>query len=154
MERADTVRRAVNTVLQQAAPPKPNIVSKQQDALKSLKEDNSIMIMVFPGNRGRASVILDTDTYHPKMSALTYSEPYQLLDKDPTDRLNRKLSQKLLTLKRHGHILEAVYNMIRPRHKQSPRIYGLPKIKKANTPQKTYCILRQHLCIRFVCLLR
>ena len=37
-------------------------------------------------------------------------------------------------LKRSGHISEAVYNKIRPRHKQPPRIYGLPKIHKADTP--------------------
>ena len=68
------------------------------------------------------------------MSALIDSGPYQLLSKDPTDRLTRKLSEKLLTLKRNGHISEAVYNKIRPRHKQPPRVYGLSKIHKANTP--------------------
>ena len=36
--------------------------------------------------------------------------------------------EKLLTLKRSGYLSEAVYNKIRPRHKQPPRIYGLPKI--------------------------
>ena len=56
------------------------------------------------------------------------------INKDPTDRLTRKLSENLLTLKRNGHIPEAVYNKIRPRHKQPPRVYGLPKIHKANTP--------------------
>ena len=35
-ERADTVRRAVNTILQQAEPPKPNITKEERDALKSL----------------------------------------------------------------------------------------------------------------------
>ena len=130
-ERADTVRRAVNAILQQAEPPKPNVTKEQQDALKSLKEDKSIMIR--PADKGRASVVLDADTYHAKMSALIDSGPYQLLSKDPTDRLTRKLSEKLLTLKRNGHMSEAVYNKIRPRHKQPPRVYGLPKIHKANT---------------------
>ena len=124
-ERADTVRRSVNTILQQAKPPTPNITKEQQEALKSLKEDNSIMVL--PADKGRASVILDADTYHAKMSALIDSGPYQLLNKDPTDRLTRKLSEKLVTLKRSGHLSEAVYNMIRPRHKQPPRIYGLPQ---------------------------
>ena len=101
-ERADTVRRAVNAILQQAEPPKPNITKEQQDAFKSLKEDKSIMIL--PADKGRASVVLDADTYHAKMSALIDSGPYQLVNKDPTDRLTRKLSEKLLTLKRNGHI--------------------------------------------------
>jgi len=66
------------------------------------------------------------------MSGLIETGPYQPLNKDPTDRLTRKLSEKLLSLKRNGHTSEAVYNKIRPRHKQLPRIYGLPKIHKAN----------------------
>ena len=130
-ERADTARRAVNTILQQAEPPKPNITREQQDTLKSLKPKS---IMVLLADKGRTRVILDTDTYHVKMSALIDSGPYRLLNKDPTGRLTWKLSEKLLTLKQNRHISEAVYNKIRPRHKQPPRIYGLPKIHKANTP--------------------
>ena len=90
--------------------------------------------MVLPANKGRASVVMDTDTYHTKMSTLIENGPYQLLNKDPTDRLTRKLSEKLLTLKQSRYLSEAVYNKIRHRHKQPPRIYGLPKIHKADVP--------------------
>ena len=131
-EQADTVRRAVNGILQQAEPPEPNITKEMRDALKSLKEDESIMVL--PADKGRASVVMDTATYQAKISTLIENGPYQLLNKDPTDRLTRKLSEKLLTLKRNGHLSEAVYNKIRPRHKQPPRIYGLPKIHKADVP--------------------
>ncbi|XP_078384814.1 uncharacterized protein LOC144667294 [Oculina patagonica] len=103
-----------------------------RDALKSLKEDESITVL--PADKGRASVVMDADTYRTKMSTLIENGPYQLLNKDPTDRLTRKLSKELLTLKRNGDLLEAVYNKIRPRHKQPPRIYGLPKIHKADIP--------------------
>ena len=123
-EQADTVRRAVNVILQQAEPPEHNITKEMRDALKSLKEDESIMVL--PADKGRASVVMDTDTYRTKMSTLIENGPYKLLNKDPTDRLTRKLSEKLLTLKRSGYLPEAVYNKIRPRHKQPPRIYGLP----------------------------
>ena len=90
--------------------------------------------MVLPADKGRASVVMDTDTYRTKTSTLIENGPYQLLNKDPTDRLTRKLSEKLLTLKRNGDLTEAVYNKIRPRHKQPPRIYGLPKLHKADIP--------------------
>ena len=53
---------------------------------------------------------------------------------DPTERVSRKLSEKLLTLKRSGYLSDAVYNKIRSRHKQPPRICGLPKILKADVP--------------------
>ena len=77
---------------------------------------------------------MDTNTYHTKMSALIVKGLYQLLNKDPTDHLTRKLSEKLLILKRSGYLSEAVYNKIRARHKQPPRLYGLPRIHKADVP--------------------
>ena len=126
-EQADTVRRAVNGILQQAEPPEPNITKEMRDALKNLKEDESSMVL--PTDN-----IMDTDTYRAKMFTLIENGPYQLLNKDPTDRLTCKLSEKLLTLKRSGYLSEAVYNKIRPRHKQPPRIYGLLKIHKADVP--------------------
>ena len=69
-----------------------------KDALKRLKEDESIKEL--PADKRRASIVMDTDTYHTKMSTLIENGPYQLLKEDPTDRLNRKLSEKLLTLNR------------------------------------------------------
>ena len=82
--------------------------------------------MILPASKGRASVVLNTDTYHDKMKTLIETGPYQLLNKDPTDRLSRKVTEKLLSLKRNGLLSETAYNKIRPRHKQLPRIYGLP----------------------------
>ena len=90
--------------------------------------------MVLPADKGRASVVMDTDTYRAKMFTLIENGPYQLLIKDPRDRLIRKLFEKLLTLKRSGYLSEVVYNKIRPRHKQPPRIYGLLNIHKADVP--------------------
>ncbi|KAL9953291.1 hypothetical protein ACROYT_G040687 [Oculina patagonica] len=83
-EQADLIRRAINSILQQAEPPEPNITKEMRDGLKSLKEDDSIMIL--PADKGRASVVLDTDTYRTKTSTLIENGPYQLLKKDPTDR--------------------------------------------------------------------
>ena len=61
-------------------------------ALKSLKEDESIMVL--PADIGRASVVIDTDTYRAKMSTLIENGPYQLLNKDQTDLLTHKFSRK------------------------------------------------------------
>ena len=110
----------------------PNIKKEMQDALKHLKKDESIMVL--PADKGRASIVMDMDIHHTTRSNFHENGPYQLLNKDPTDRLTWKLSEKLLTLKQSRHLSEAVYNKIRPRNKQPPRIYGLPKIPKANVP--------------------
>ena len=129
-EQADTVRRASNGILHQVEPPEPNIPKEMRDALKSLKEDESIMVLLV--DKGCASVVMDTDAYRAKMSTFIENGPYQLLNKDPTDCLTCKLSEKLLTLKWSGYLSDAVCNKIRPRHKQPPRINGLPKIHKAD----------------------
>ena len=65
--------------------------------------------MVLPVDKGRACVVLNTDTYHANISALIETAP--LLNRDPTDCLTRKLTQPLLNLKRGGHISQAAYNM-------------------------------------------
>ena len=69
-----------------------------RNVLKSLKEDESTVVLL--ADKGRASVVMDTETYRAKMSTLIEKGPYQLLNKDPTGCLTRKLSRKLLTLKR------------------------------------------------------
>ena len=53
--------------------------------------------MVLPADKGRASIVMDTYTYQVKMSSLIENGPYKLLNKDPTDRLTRKLSESLET---------------------------------------------------------
>ncbi|KAL9963888.1 hypothetical protein ACROYT_G027442 [Oculina patagonica] len=71
-------------LLQQTEPPEPNISKEIREALKSLKEDESIMVL--PEDIGRANVVMDADTYRTKMSTLIEAAPYQRLNKDPTDR--------------------------------------------------------------------
>ena len=93
-EQADTVRRNVNSILQRAKPPEPNITREMKQALKGLKEDKNIMIL--PADKGRASVVLDKNTYDDELKALIEKGPYRLLNKDPTGRLSRKLTEKLL----------------------------------------------------------
>ena len=45
-----------------------------QEALKNLKQDDSSMTL--PADKGRASVVLNTDTYHDKMKTLIETGPY------------------------------------------------------------------------------
>ena len=61
------------SILQQAEPPEPNITKDMREALKSLKEDE--FIMVFPADKGRANVVKSTDTYRAKMSTLIENGP-------------------------------------------------------------------------------
>ena len=47
-EHADTIKRTVNNILQQDEAHKPNITKEIQEALKNLKQDDSIMILKDP----------------------------------------------------------------------------------------------------------
>ena len=87
-EQADTVRRTVNGILQQAEPPGPNITKEMRDALKILKEDESIMVL--PADKGRASVVMDTDTYGAKMSTHTTPARQQRSDSSSDPQVVRK----------------------------------------------------------------
>ena len=40
------------------------------------KEDESIMVL--PADKGRASIVMDTNTYHTKMSTLIKNGPYYI----------------------------------------------------------------------------
>ena len=88
--------------------------------------------MVLPTDKGRAIVILDADTSKWQRYLLPNRTSCSTKIRQ-TVCMTRKVSEKLLTFKRIGHISEAIYNQIRPWHKQPPRIYGLPKIHKAGT---------------------
>ena len=120
-EQADTVRRALNGILQRQNHQSLTSRRRCEMHLKAWEKTSPSWF-----SQRTKGALAYTDTYRTKMSTLIENGPYQLLSKDPTDRLTRKLSEKLLTLKRSGYLPEAVYNKIRPRHKQPPRIYGLP----------------------------
>jgi len=68
LEQADTIRRTVNNILQQAELPKPNITKETLEALQNLKQNDTIIVL--PADKGDASVVLNTDTYHDKMKTL------------------------------------------------------------------------------------
>ena len=107
----------------------------------------SFSIKIIPADKGRTSVVLDTDTNQTKMTFLIKNRPYQHLNKVPRNRRTRKLPEGLLTLNRSRHVSKIVYYKIRPRHKQPPRIYGLPKLHKTF---KTDCVIREQLRLWFV----
>ena len=59
---------------------------------------------------------------------------YRRLKKDPTATQESKLSRRLKGLEKDGELLGHLYHQLRPSGSQPPRIYGLPKIHKAEVP--------------------
>ena len=105
----------------------------ERQALKRLKTDENIVIL--PADKGRVTVVMDKTDYYHKMDALVNDiQTYQVLKRDPTPALQRKLNSKLLDLKKTDAIDIQRYNRLRCRVPQPPKLYGLPKLHKPNIP--------------------
>ena len=63
-------------------------------------------------------------------------QTYEVLKRDPTPALQRKLNNKLLTLKKTDRIDFRRYNRLRCSVPQPPKLYGLPKLHKSNIPMQ------------------
>ncbi|XP_072165865.1 uncharacterized protein [Diadema setosum] len=64
------------------------------------------------------------------MADLLSTDSYREIKRDPTDSLSRKLTATLMGLRKKGSLDDNTYHRLRPKRKQPPRIYGLPKINK------------------------
>ena len=90
---------------------------------------------LFPADKGRATVVMDTQTYVKKMEALLSDRgTYKVITKDPAASLQRKMNALLLDLKKKAILPSKVYNELRCSSGKTPSIYGLPKIHKPDVP--------------------
>ena len=63
-EEADTIRAHLSTIIRKAKQPKRNITRKQSTSLKSLQQNENIIIL--QADKGRATVVLDREDYIKK----------------------------------------------------------------------------------------
>ena len=76
-----------------------NLTPDEQKALKPLKRDKNIVIL--PADKWRVTVVMDKTDYNDKMDSLVDDkQTYEVLKRDPTPAMQRKLNNKLLTLKK------------------------------------------------------
>ena len=131
----DNIRSRVTSTLQSASLPNSNLTPDEQKALKRLKTDENIVIL--PADKGRVTVVMDKTDYNDKMDSLVNDkQTYEALQRDPTPALQRKLNNKLLTLKKTDKIDFGRYNRLRCSVPQPPKLYGLPKLHKPNIPMR------------------
>nr|XP_054763065.1 uncharacterized protein LOC129269578 [Lytechinus pictus] len=79
---ADAARKDVDSSLQRARPPKPNTTREMRDALKTLKNDDSITIL--PADKGSATIILDISLFTNVPIEGACSTALQRMQSDPT----------------------------------------------------------------------
>ena len=132
-ESAEVARSKIIGALGKARPPPVNLLPQERRAIKSLQQDDHILVL--PADKGRATVVIDKVQYDEKMgSLLADQKTYERMNKDPTPGLERKMNAMLLRMKKAGSISDHLYNRLRCSAGRLPLLYGLPKVHKPEVP--------------------
>ena len=132
-DKAAELRARVVNVIKTTKPPKSNITKEERLALDKLKKDSNILIV--PGDKGRATCVIDSTVYDEKANALLKDKNvYEELKKDPTQKHQAKLIKLLKELKELGAIDAKTYWKLYPTVCDVPKFYGLIKIHKTGAP--------------------
>ena len=124
-EQATKARVGVIGALSHAKPPPKNTLPEERKTVKQLATDKNIVVL--PADKGRATVVMDQKDYHTKIKALLDDRnTYKPVAKDPTSIL--------LDLRQKGRLSEEAYHHLHSSAGSVPRLYGLPKVHKPNTP--------------------
>uniref|UniRef100_A0A8D9BWW7 Reverse transcriptase domain-containing protein n=1 Tax=Cacopsylla melanoneura TaxID=428564 RepID=A0A8D9BWW7_9HEMI len=124
------IQHEVSKILSQKKIRKRNITKKEENLLKSLRNDKSIRVTT--ADKGNATVVMNQAEYHDKMCTILTGEEYQRIDKDLTQQLEGKIYR---TLKKHSQMIDDKKRRKLTAHNTiAPRAYGKPKIHKENIP--------------------
>ena len=85
---------------------------------------------------------MDKTEYDRKVADILNSASYHELQKDPTQSIERRLQQKLLSLQRSGNITQPLYRQLRPSNSKCPSFFGRPKIHKEDAPLRPIAACR------------
>ena len=132
-ELAEPARIKVVGAVSKARPPLVNLLPEERKAIKSLQDDNHILVL--PADKGRAMVVMDKAQYDEKMeNLLKDTKTYRRLSKDPTPSLERRVNAMLLQLKKVAAMSSELYDRLRSSSGRLPLLYGLPKVHKPAVP--------------------
>ena len=125
----------IGAISQARLPPK-NITSQEARALRDLAKDEDILVL--PADKGKATVVMDRADYNAKVGQMLNDEnTYQLLKKDPTASLERKMNSQLLHLVQVSRLHNDVYLRLRSSAGRTPLLYDLPK--RTAPPHRVLC---------------
>ena len=127
---AEELKWKVHRTLMKSRPPKSNISSEENRALKNLRNDESITII--PADKGNATVILNRTDYRQKLQDIIEKGNYKIIKKDPTLTTERKLKSLLKSVK--DYLSPQTHKWLNPNYSRLPFLYGVAKIHKQGTP--------------------
>ena len=106
-----------------------NMSLSQREALKKLKQDNSIIIK--PADKGGAIVILDRADYEKAISGMLQDKNfYKEVKEDLNPKFQEVIQKYISKMKEEGYLNEREAEYLKNEDCQTPRFYGLPKIHK------------------------
>ena len=89
-EVASELRKGVSEALSKARPPQSNVDKGMRRAIRGLQEDTEIVIL--PADKGNATVVMEKSEYISKMNTMLEDATYVKLKKDPTSKVERKIT--------------------------------------------------------------
>ena len=149
----ESVRATVTNILKYSKPPTNcNLSLQQKLALKSLRRDNSIIII--PADKGKAVVVMDSDEYTNKINELLSDKETYLKITDrrrnPVPKVEKDLTKLLSNIKKtpsehdpdKTQMDRRLYLHLHSTDGTPARLYGLPKVQKPALPLRpiTSCI--------------
>ena len=104
---------------------------------KYLKENN---LLAVPFDKGIGICVMKTETYHKKMDDIIKLPQFEKIEKKrknerhPLLKEEDRIQESLKEMLDSGKISKTLYDKMRPRGSQPPRLYGLAKVHKKDTP--------------------
>ena len=100
-------------------------------AIRSLRRDKDIIIR--PGDKGNATVAMNRSDCTVKMESQLEDPAYKKLKRNPTTRVETRISSALKELGQKGYLSNKQRLSLSPSFSTAPQIYNLPKIHKEGT---------------------
>ena len=92
-------------------------------------------ILITKADKGNTTVIMNRENYRKKMFEILKDQTtYNVIDKDPTNKINLEIRNLLKNWKNKGYIDPSTYKKLYVSDCELPRSYGLLKIHKEDHP--------------------
>ncbi len=98
--------------------------------------ENNPRLMILPADKRKCIMIMmDRKDYIDKMELkLSDETTYKKIEQDPTMKIKESLAKQLEKIKNEGEIDIKTFYRLSPTKTRIPRMYGQPKVHKANYP--------------------
>ena len=131
-EDAGELKADINSLLKRAQVPKANLTKQESIGLSQLKKDMDRVVLI--ADKGVAMVVTDKEDYIKKAESFLAQQAYRTIDRDPTSQIKAKLINSHRKIKTDTNMDKGTYKTMYPTGGIPPKLYGLQKIHKMDTP--------------------